>query len=98
LVVKPPASVKKCFDGVGFSREWWWVMPIIKGASAAGLPVGLVAPGAALTTTAAIVLYFVVAAAAHIRAKFLSSEFWLNCLGMLALSSFVLVASFIRFR
>jgi hypothetical protein len=33
------------------------------------------------------------AATAHIRARFLTSAFWLNCLGMLVLSVAVLVGS-----
>ena len=38
-----------------------------------------------------IIAYFCAAAAAHVRAHFLGSEFWLNCLGMLALSIGVLI-------
>lgn len=98
LVLKPPAFIRGCFDGVGFPREWWWVMPIVKGASAIGLATGLLVPGVALATTAAIIVYFAVAIAAHIRAKFLGVEFWANCLGMFALSAFVLVVSFVRLR
>jgi putative membrane protein len=33
-----------------------------------------------------VVVYFLCAVVAHIRAHFLGREFWLNCLGMLALS------------
>ena len=40
-----------------------------------------------------VIAYFCAAATAHIRAKFLGSEFWANCLGMLALSLVVLAAT-----
>lgn len=38
-----------------------------------------------------VIAYFCAAAATHIRAHFLGSEFWINCLGMLALSIGVLI-------
>lgn len=43
-------------------------------------------PGVALAAHVGVVAYFVCAASAHIRARFLGSSFWINCLGMLALS------------
>ena len=38
-----------------------------------------------------VIAYFCAAAAAHVRAHFLGSEFWINCLGMLAFSIGVLI-------
>ena len=37
-----------------------------------------------------VIAYFCAAAAAHAHAHFLGSAFWINCLGMLALSIGVL--------
>ena len=42
-----------------------------------------------------VIAYFCAAAAAHIRAHFLGSAFWINCLGMLALSTGVLVLTLV---
>jgi len=42
--------------------------------------------GVGLAATVGVVVYFLCAVVAHIRAHFLGREFWLNCLGMLALS------------
>ena len=38
-----------------------------------------------------VIAYFCAAAAAHVRAHFLGSAFWINCLGMLAFSIGVLI-------
>ncbi|GAB2506168.1 hypothetical protein [Nocardiopsis aegyptia] len=42
-----------------------------------------------------MIAYFLCAAAAHIRARFTGQAFWLNRLGMLALSVALLVLSFV---
>lgn len=47
---------------------------------------GCYVQGIGATTNIAVIAYFVLAAIAHIRARFVGSAFWLNCLGMLALS------------
>ena len=41
-----------------------------------------------------VIVYFLCAAAAHVRARFTGQAFWLNCLGMLALSIEVPLLSF----
>ncbi|MEV6661131.1 TetR family transcriptional regulator [Nocardia fluminea] len=43
-------------------------------------------PGVGFATAVGVVAYFVCAAYSHYRARFLGYEFWINCLGMLALS------------
>ncbi|WP_115024205.1 hypothetical protein [Corynebacterium minutissimum] len=43
----------------------------------------------------ALIVITSLAAAAHVRAHFLGSEFWINCLGMLALSTGVLVLTLV---
>lgn len=95
LGVRPPAFVRACLDGVGFPEPWWWVLLVAKLLGAGGLLAGLWLPGVGLAANVGVVAYFCCAAAAHVRARFLRSSFWLNCLGMLALSSGVLVVSFV---
>lgn len=96
MMLRPPRFIADCLEGVRLPRDWWWALTTAKAASAVGLVVGFWVPGVAMTTTAAIVVYFLAAAAAHIRARALSSTFWVNCLGMLLLSLAVLVGSFVR--
>lgn len=67
---------------------------VVKVLAAAGLMAGLAIPGVALAANIGVVAYFLAAAAAHIRARFLKQEFWLNCLGMLALGVAVLIMSY----
>lgn len=93
LSVRPPAFIRQCLEGVGFPRDWWWTLVVIKLLAAAGLVAGLRYAGVGLATNVAVIAYFVCASYAHYRARFLKQEFWLNCLGMLALSTAVLVLS-----
>ena len=92
--LRPPRFIRACLDGVGFPREWWWSLIVIKTAAAAGLIVGIWLPGVGLATNAAVVVYFGAAGYAHLRAGFLGSAFWVNCLGMLLLASLALVFGF----
>ncbi|WP_223691020.1 DoxX family protein [Leifsonia poae] len=96
LSLRPPGFVRDCLNGVHFPREWWWTLIVIKLLGAAGLLVGIGTPGVAFAANVGVVVYFVAAAYAHIRARFLRQEFWLNCLGMLALSLVVLLVSYLR--
>ena len=93
MSLRPPAFIRDCLTGVGFPRAWWWVLVVIKLGAVAGLLVGLGTPGLAVAASAGAVLYFLVAAVAHVRARFLTSAFWVNCLGMLALAVLALVVS-----
>jgi DoxX-like protein len=94
MSLRPPAFIQRCLDGVRLPRDWWWILIVIKILAAAGLVVGFKYPGVAFATNVAIIGYFMCAGYAHYRARFLKQEFWLNCLGMLALSVFVLVLSY----
>jgi hypothetical protein len=96
MMVRPPKFIVDCLEGVRFPRDWWWALITAKTASVVGITVGLWVPGVAMATTAAIVVYFLAATASHIRARALSSAFWVNCLGMLLLSLAVLMVSFVR--
>ncbi len=94
LSLHPPAFIRACLDGVRFPSEWWWILIAIKLLAVAGLVTGLWLPGIGLAANVGVVAYFVCAAAAHLRARFLGTSFWLNCLGMLALSLAALALSF----
>ncbi|MBW0272819.1 hypothetical protein ATM97_22280 [Nocardia sp. MH4] len=86
MSVRPPMFIQRCLDGVRFPRDWWWTLITIKLAATAGLLVGLKYPGVGFATAVGVIGYFVCAAYAHYRARFLGYEFWINCLGMLALA------------
>lgn len=94
LSLRPPKFIRDCLNGVGFPREWWWTLIVIKTLAVIGLIAGIWIPGIALAANTGVIVYFMSAAVAHIRSRFLGQAFWLNCLGMLALSIAVLVLSF----
>lgn len=93
--IKPPMFIQKCLEGVRFPRDWWWTLIVIKLAATTGLVVGFWIPGVGLATTCAVVVYFVAASCAHVRAHFLKQEFWVNCLGMLAIAVAALVFGYL---
>lgn len=94
MSIRPPQFIRDCYAGVGFPLEWGWVLVYVKLLATAGLIVGIWHDGVGVAATAGVVAYFVAATIAHLRARFLGSEFWINCLGMLALSLAVLAWSF----
>ena len=83
--------IQDCLDGVGFPRDWCWALLAIKSLAVVGLIARLWIPGVAISATIGVITYFCCAAYAHIRAKFFGQAFWLNCLGMLALSVIVFI-------
>ena len=94
MSIRPPKFIRDCLDGVHFPREWWWILIVIKMLAVIGLVGGIWMPGIAFAAMVGVIVYFLSAATAHIRARFIGWIFWLNCLGMLALSIGVLVLSF----
>lgn len=91
LCLRPAGFIARCFEGVKWPRRYWWLMPPIKFAAAAGLIAGHWIPYLGAVTSGALVLYFLVAATMHIRARYLGRDFYLNALGMLA----ICVATFV---
>ncbi len=95
LSIRPVKFIRECLHGVGFPEDWWWVLIVVKLLAASGLIVGIWVPGVAFSANVGVIVYFLCAAASHIRAKATGSAFWINCLGMLALSGLTLVLSFV---
>lgn len=95
LCLRPVAFIADCFRDVGFPQRWWWVMPVIKFAAAAGLTAGIWVPWLGLVTSSCLVAYFVLAIAAHLRARDLGRNLFVNALGMWVLCVAVLVGCFL---
>ena len=91
LSLKPVPFIEACLSGVKLPKDWWWALIVIKCLAAVGLIAGLWFPGVGITAMIGVIAYFCAAAAAHVRAHFLGSAFWINCLGMLAFSIGVLI-------
>ena len=94
MCVKPVAFIAQCFADVGFPRRYWWLMPVIKFAAAAGLLLGIWVPVLGILTATCVVLYFVVAIGMHIRMRDFGRTLFLNATGMLAISAATLAISF----
>lgn len=94
LSLRPPGFIRDCLDGVGFPHDWWWTLIAIKLVATAGLITGIWVPGIGFAANVGVICYFICAAAAHLRARFLGTAFWINCLGMLVLSAGALAWSF----
>ena len=84
MCLKPVAFVADCFEHVNWPRRYWWVMPPIKFAAAAGLILGIWIPYLAAITSVALVLYFICAVAAHLIARDYSRYLFVNASSMLA--------------
>jgi hypothetical protein len=95
LCVKPVGFVAQCFEDVKWPRAYWWLMPPIKFAAAAGLIAGIWLPYLGAVTCAALVLYFVVAIAMHIAARDFGRNLFVNATGMLLVCVATLVFCFL---
>lgn len=85
LCLGPVPFIARCFEDVRFPRRFWWMMPPIKFAAAAGLVAGIWIPYLGALTCGALVLYFVVAISMHIAARDFGRNLFVNATGMLLL-------------
>lgn len=95
MCLEPMAFIRACMEDVRFPARWWWTLPVVKSAAAAGLVAGLWVPALGAVTCCALVLYFVLAIGAHIRARDFGRNLFLNASGMLASCVAVTVACFV---
>jgi hypothetical protein len=91
LCIKPIAPIRQCLLDVGFPQRYWWVLPPVKFAAAAGLVAGIWLPPLAILTSAALVLYFLIALASHVQARDFGRNLFVNCTGMLVACTATLV-------
>ncbi|HCG3140804.1 TPA: hypothetical protein NJT62_002293 [Corynebacterium striatum] len=100
ISIKPPRFFRRCLNGVNFPENWWWTLIAIKSLAATGLIASTFKKNASITTVVSggVLAYFACAITAHIRAKFLKQEFWINCLGMTALSATILANNVAELR
>ncbi|TCP53526.1 DoxX-like protein [Tamaricihabitans halophyticus] len=96
LCIQPVSFIRKCLVDVRFPQRFWWLLPVLKFAAAAGLVVGIWFTPLAILTSAALTCYFVIALAAHVHARDFGRNLFVNCTGMLLASAatltFVLIA------
>lgn len=95
MCIKPVGFIAACFEGVGWPRRLWWLMPVIKFAAAAGLVAGVWIPYLGVVTSSALVAYFLVALGAHVRARDFGRNLFVNAVGMLLVCVAVTLFSFI---
>lgn len=95
ICIKPVSFIGQCFEKVGWPRRFWWLMPPIKFAPAAGLIAGLWIPYLGLVTCGALTLYFLIAITMHVRARDVGRDLFVNAVGMLLVSVATGVFSFL---
>ena len=78
LCLRPAGFIARCFTDVGLPRALWPVMPWIKVTATLGLILGLWVPYVAPLAVAGLVVYFVLAVAAHVRARDIGRNLFLN--------------------
>lgn len=85
LCIKPVDFIRRCLIDVGLPERYWSALPPLKIAAAAGLIVGIWVQPLAIVTSAALVVYFLLAISAHLRARDLGRNLFVNAIGMLVL-------------
>ena len=65
----PLKAITEAFDRVEFPVKHRWIFPVVKGASAAGLALGIKFPALARLTLVLLTAYFAVAVGAHVRVR-----------------------------
>lgn len=71
------------------------MLRVVKFLAVVGLVAGIWLPGVGVAAMVGVLAYFCCAAVAHVRARFTGQTFWVNCLGMLALTVAMLVLTLV---
>ncbi|WP_078288061.1 DoxX family protein [Mycobacterium sp. D16R24] len=69
VCVRPIKPIKESLEKVGLPQRIWWVLPVVKLASAAGLVGGIRWAALGRLTTLMLTIYFTLAVGAHIRVR-----------------------------
>ncbi|WP_078312008.1 MULTISPECIES: DoxX family protein [unclassified Mycobacterium] len=69
VCVRPMRPIKESLEKVGLPQRIWWVLPVVKLASAAGLIGGIRWAALGRLTTFMLTIYFTLAVGAHIRVR-----------------------------
>jgi uncharacterized membrane protein YphA (DoxX/SURF4 family) len=93
---KPVPFIAQCWEDVHVPRRCWRLLAWLKIAAGAGLVAGIWIPWLGLVTAVCLVGYFVGAITAHLRARDLGRNLFVNATGMLVLCVAVLLWSFLR--
>lgn len=94
LSLRPAGFIRTCLNGVAFPEDYWWALIAIKSLAVTGLLAGIWHEGIGLAANVGVVAYFLAAVVAHVRARFLGFELWINCLGFLGIAIGALVLSY----
>lgn len=68
VCVHPIGPIKTSLEKVGLPQRIWWVLPVVKSASAVGLIGGIRWPALGRLTAFMLAVYFTLAVGAHVRA------------------------------
>lgn len=55
MSMRPPKFIRDCLDGVGFPRDWWWTLIVIKTLAVIGLIMGVWVPGVAFAANIGVI-------------------------------------------
>lgn len=75
ICVGPIPYVQRCLTDVEFPEQYWWIFPVVKGASAVGLAAAPRYPTLARFTAVMLTVYFCCAVGAHVRVRDLRLNF-----------------------
>ncbi|MER6973750.1 hypothetical protein ABT304_21990 [Nocardioides sp. NPDC000445] len=94
LSLRPVGFIRTCLNGVAFPENYWWTLIAIKSLAVTGLLAGIWHEGIGLAANVGVVAYFLAAVVAHLRARFIGFELWINCLGFLGIAAGALILSY----
>ncbi|MUM19015.1 hypothetical protein FZI91_13990 [Mycobacterium sp. CBMA271] len=67
--VSPLKPIKESLEKVGLPQRIWWILPVVKSASAVGLVGGIRSAALGRMTAFMLAVYFTLAVGAHVRVR-----------------------------